>query len=95
MQATAWYDRTPAERAKGLRYAADESERCAKFLASIGDDRAERYVRQARRLRAMAILCDHSKATKAAHVDFLGMTEPSQTREQEDKAVAKAERLAR
>ena len=94
---SAWYDLHPSNYARGLRYHADRSDESAARREaeakpwSTGE--AERYRRQARRLRAMAILCDVSTAATAGGVDFLGMTDPTQPREAEDAAVAKAESL--
>lgn len=93
---TAWYDLPPPGYARGLRYHAERSDETATRIEgggkswSAGD--ADRYRRQARRLRAMALLCDASPAARAGEVDFLGMTNPSQSLVDEMDAVAKAER---
>lgn len=92
-----WYDLTPANYAKGLRFNADRCDQQAEHHRN--DSRAwspyeeERAVRNARRLRAMAILCDVATVDRAGEVDFLGMQCPAQTREEEDAAVACAEAL--
>lgn len=92
---SAWYDLSPAAYAKGLRYSADRSDETAAHHIATGkpwsSHEADRYRRQARRLRAMALLCDRSTATRAGDVDFLGMKDPSQSREAESAAIAKAE----
>lgn len=93
----AWYDQTPASYANGCRYGAERSDRSAERIAAEGkpwsEHEAERFRRQARRLRAMAILCDRATCATAGEVDFLGMTNPSQSREAEDAAVAQAEAM--
>lgn len=93
----AWYDQPPAGYAKGLRYGADRSDECARRKREEGKPwsayDAERFERQARRLRAMALLCERSTATRAGDVDFLGMSDPTRTREAEDAAIAQAERI--
>jgi hypothetical protein len=43
----------------------------------------------------MALLCDASAAATAGGVDFLGMTDPSQPRDAEDAAIARAESLVK
>lgn len=91
---TMWYDLPPAKYAEGLRYSADRSdESAARRLSeakawSAGE--ADHFARQAKRLRAMARLCDKSTATRAGDVDFLDMHNPAQTREAEAAAVAAA-----
>jgi hypothetical protein len=94
---TAWYDLPPKEYARGLCYAADRSDESAGSKEAEGKswsrDDAARYRRQARRLRAIATLCDRSDAAKAGTVDFLGLSDPAQSREAEMMAIAKAEAM--
>lgn len=94
---TAWYDLPPASYARGLRYHAERSDEVATRIESGGKPwsagDADRYRRQARRLRAMALLCEASQAATAGAVDFLGMTNPSQSLVDEQDAVAKAEAM--
>jgi hypothetical protein len=96
---SAWYDLPPSGYARGLRYHAARSDESAARKEAEGKSwsvgEAERYRRQARRLRAMALLCDASAAATAGGVDFLGMTDPSQPRDAEDAAIARAESLVK
>lgn len=95
---TAWYDLPPSGYARGLRYHAERSDEMATRKDAEGKPwsagEADRVRRQARRLRAMAVLCDVSTSARAGEVDFLGMTNPSQSRTDELDAVARAEALA-
>lgn len=90
-----WYDANPAEYAKALLYNAERSEQSARHHDTEGKPwsprEAEHMRRQARRLRAMALLCEASGAGRAGDVDFLGMTKPSQSIEDCERAIAKAE----
>lgn len=92
-----WYDASPAEYAKTLLYGAERSERSARHYDTEGKPwsprEAEYMRRQARRLRAMATLCEASKATRAGDVDFLGMSDPRQSIEELERAIAKAEKI--
>jgi hypothetical protein len=69
-----WYDMTPADYAKGLRYSArradDDAEKYEARPESWAKFDAAYNRAQARRLRAMAMLCDMSDATRAGDVDF-------------------------
>lgn len=90
-----WYNQSPASYATALRYSAERSDRGAARRRAEGKPWSEgdaiHLERQARRLRAMALLCDRSSAARAGDVDFLGLDNPSQSREAEDAAVLKAE----
>lgn len=92
-----WYDQTPANYAKGLRWDADRNDERAAHHRTQNEPWSPGDVvfamRAARRLRAMAILCDHSTEERAGGVDMLGMDRPEQTREDEDRAVATAEAM--
>lgn len=89
-----WYEQPAASYALYLRFCAERSD------AQVARHRAEakpwgayeinRAERQARRLRAQARLCELAGDVLAGDVDFLGMSDPSQSREAEDAAVAKA-----
>ena len=87
-----WYDLQPSDYARGLRYSADRSDECATRQMADGKPwsgyEVERFHRQARRLRAMALLCDRSTAARAGDIDFLGLMNPAQSREDEDAAIA-------
>lgn len=91
----AWYDQTPGAYAESLRYSAERSEKTAERKAAEGkpwsDYESEGFRRQARRLRAMAVFCDRSSATRAGNVDFRGLQYPDTSREIEDAAIAAAE----
>lgn len=90
----AWYLNTPSAYATGLRYNADRSDECATYQERRADSYAavlaNRYRRQAKRLRAMAHLCDISAAETAGDIDFFGMMDPSQSEADEDAAIKKA-----
>jgi hypothetical protein len=100
---TLWYDLSPADYAKGLEY---NAERCDQQAARLraepkaweaakpwASSDANRSERNAIRLRAMAKLCNASAAARAGDVDFLGLSDPSQTRDQEHVAIATIEAL--
>lgn len=91
-----WYDQPPIEYAKGLRYNADRSDetadRCEKEGKPWSQSEVEHFRRAARRLRAMALLCDRSRATRAGDVNFLGMSSPAQTNEELDSILHQLER---
>lgn len=93
--AAPWYDLPPKAYAESLRFYADRSERNADRVAAEGKPwsagNAEYFRRQARRLRAMARLCDASTASRAGAVDFLGLQYPALSRDAENAAIAKAE----
>jgi hypothetical protein len=95
---SAWYDLPPARYAAGLRYGAERSDECAAHKMAEAkpwsDGEAKRYRQQARRLRAMATLCERSTAARAGDVDFMGLNCPRQTPESEATACAYAESLA-
>lgn len=90
-----WYDLTPAAYAKALRYSADHSDECAarqdKSTDAWAPREAARYRRQARRLRAMALLCERSPADRAGDIDFHGLTDPSQSSGLEEQIVSAIE----
>ncbi len=90
---SAWYDLTPVQYAIGCRYKADRSDEVATYKTTEGKPWSrydeELFRRQARRLRAMATLCDRSTATSAGDVDFLRLNDPTLDPEDEDAAIAK------
>lgn len=90
-----WYDMTPASYAEGLRLSAIGSDECAARKATEGKPwsayDADFYRRQARRLRAMALLCDRSTAARAGEIDFRRLSDPTHSREDEDRVVAEIE----
>lgn len=87
-----WYNLTPAEYAESLRYSAERSDRSAAHLMAQGKPwshlESAHMERQARRLRAMAALCDLSTATRAGAVDFRRLSDPTLDRETESATVA-------
>lgn len=91
-----WYNLTPADYAKGLRYGADRQEECAAYKDGEGKpwsaSDAERNRRQARRLRAMATLCDRSTELTAGAIDFRGLSNPLTPPDEEARVVAAIER---
>jgi len=98
-----WYT-FPAKRyAATLRWNADRSEENA--LRKLQEDvpetlrnlkpwditEAEQMRRQARRLRAMAMLCDRNPDAPAGAIDFRGLSDPITPRDVEDSTVAAIE----
>lgn len=90
-----WYDLTPASYAESLRYSAERSDESAMRHAAEGKPwspgEADHFRRQARRLRAMALLCDRSTAARAGEIDFRRLSDPTRSREEEDRIVAEIE----
>ena len=90
-----WYDLTPDQYAEFLRYSAERSDRSALRIEaenkpwSAGD--AHRMRRQARRLRAMALLCDAADAGRVGYVDMRRLNDPTCPRDLEDETVAAIE----
>jgi hypothetical protein len=90
-----WYNLTPAAYAEGLRYNADRQDECAKYKDT--EDKpwsardAEYNRRQARRLRAMAKICDISTEQRAGNIDFRRLHDPTIPIEEEDRVVAEIE----
>lgn len=93
-----WYDLPPSEYAKSLRYGAKRCEEQAKRHAAESKPwsahEAARSLHAARRLQAMAMLCDKSTADAAGDVDFLGMNDASQPEAEEAHAIALAEAVS-
>lgn len=92
-----WYDLTPAKYAEGLLWNAQRCDESAAYKRTEGrpwsEGEAQRSERNAKRLRAMAMLCAISTAERVGNVDFLDMDNPAQTREAEAAAIAKAEAM--
>lgn len=90
-----WYDLHPTAYAVGLRYSAANSDKSAVRRLSEGrpwsPGEAEHFRLQARRLRAMALLCENSSATRAGDVDFRGLSDPTTSKEDVERIVAKTE----
>lgn len=90
-----WYDQTPAEYAKCLRFNAERSDRAADVkLAECkpwSRGEAEHFRRQARRLRAMALIAEHSTEARAGDVDFRKLHDPTLRPEREAGVVAAVE----
>lgn len=90
-----WYDLAPRDYAKGLRFKADRSDECAACRLAESKPwspgEAMHFTRQARRLRAMALLCDRSEAATAGDMDFRGLHDPTLPREEEDRVIAEIE----
>lgn len=84
---SAWYDLTPADYARGLRYRIEPNLACARHWDRNGGLYSERYRRQARRCEAMALLCEHSDAARAGDVDFRDLGDPTMAPEIEDEIV--------
>jgi hypothetical protein len=94
---SAWYNLTPAEYAEKLRYRAERSEETARRKREEKETCWQQdetfFKRQARRLRAMALICDHSAETRVGLVDFWGLNNPSRSLEEECAAIERAEAL--
>lgn len=93
-----WYDLPPSEYAKGLRFRADRNDESATRKEAEGKPwstaDASHFRRQARRLRAMATLCDRSNSASAGDVDFRRLSDPTLPRDDEDTVVSDIETLA-
>jgi len=93
-----WYDQTPAEYAHTLRwYAARDDESVAARRAAPGhhfEHDIRHTERQARRLRAMALLCDRSTAATAGDMDFRGLMNPGNSWEHEEAVISQIEKEA-
>jgi hypothetical protein len=92
-----WYNLTPSEYAVTLHWYAARSDEGAdaqdKLDVSWGPRTAERLRHQARRLRAMAMLCERSVLSQAGDVDFHDLHSPALTREQEVAIIEEIEAL--
>lgn len=94
-----WYNAPASSYARSLRYSAERSDECAARKDEEGKpwsaSEAEHFRRQARRLRAMAMLCDRSPDAPAGSIDFRGLSDPTTPRNVEDSTVAAIEAEAR
>jgi len=94
-----WYNAPASSYATGLRFSAARSDESAARVEAEGKpwsaNEAEHMRRQARRLRAMALLCDRSPAAPAGAIDFRGLSDPMTSRDVEDSTVAAIEAEAR
>lgn len=90
-----WYNLPASDYAKGLRFNAARSDECAAHKDSEGKpwslSDAERNRQQARRLRAMALLCDRKPDIPAGNIDFRGLDDPTTPRDVEAATVAAIE----
>ena len=99
-----WYDSPPKEYAKSCRYSAERSDAsAARIRAGMrcttrdkpplrGEDEARYFDRQARRCRAMALLCENSDATRAGDVNFMGLDRPEQNLDEQLRVIKLIER---
>ncbi|AMX93681.1 MULTISPECIES: hypothetical protein [Mesorhizobium] len=75
-----WYNLPAVRYAVSLRYDAERNDESAVRKDSEGmawsAGEAVRSRRQARRLRAMALLCDRNPAIPAGNIDFRGLSDP-------------------
>lgn len=94
-----WYNLPGSRYAETLRYNAARSDECAAHKEVEGKawsaGEAAQNRRQARRLRAMAMLCDRSPGLPAGHIDFRGLNDPTTPHDVEDSTVAAIEAEAR
>lgn len=92
---SAWYDLHPCDYAKGLEFSASRSEEIAERKETEGkpwsSSDADRFRRQARRLRAMARLCVRSNAKRAGDVDFRRLSDPTLALDEEEIIIAEIE----
>lgn len=90
-----WYNLPGSRYAESLRYNADRSDECADRKEAEGAPwsagEVEHFRRQARRLRAMALLCDRHPDIPASHIEFRGLSDPTTPRHVEDSTVARIE----
>ena len=86
---------TPEEYARSLRASAENSDKSAARWRNpndrpfkggseqIAEMEARHFDRQARRLRAMALLCDRSTAATISEIDFFDLHNPARSMERE------------
>lgn len=93
-----WYNQPGRTYANSLRYNAERSEESAKRLDNEPHAWSRRdadYMHhQARRLRAMALLCDRHPEKPAGHIDFRGLSDPTTPRHLEAEICAAIEQGA-
>lgn len=91
-----WYNLPAASYAEELRFNAYRNDECAAFKDSEGkpwsksDAAYNRH--QARRLRAMALLCDRAPHAAAGSIDFRGLSDPTTPRETEIRMIEEIEK---
>lgn len=82
-----WYNAPASSYAATLRYNAESSDRSAARMEadskSWSASDAEHMRRQARRLRAMAMLCDRNPTVPAGAIDMRGLSNPGTPRDVE------------
>lgn len=92
-----WYNFSPAERARAIRWNAERCDECAAHhdaeAKPWSPNDAAFWRRQARRLRAMAKLCDLSTAETAGEVDFRGLDNPGTSQAAEDETIREIEAM--
>lgn len=91
-----WYNLAASVYAVSLRWNADRNEEFARNVETEGKpwsrSQAESQRHQARRLRAIATLCDREPTQPAGHVDFRGLSDPTTSREMEIATIEAIER---
>ena len=91
-----WYYNSPKEYANWLRFGAEGSDASAARREAEGKPwsarEAELFRRQARRLRAMAMLCERSTAARAGDIDFRRLHDPTLSDDESDETVSQIEK---
>lgn len=82
-----WYNAPASSYAKALRFNADRSDESATYKDGEGKPwsagEARHMRQQARRLRAMAALCDRAPDNPAGAINFHGLSDPLTSRDRE------------
>ncbi|TPI86407.1 hypothetical protein [Mesorhizobium sp. B2-8-9] len=90
-----WYNAPAASYARSLRYGAERNDECAAYKATENKPwsarEAEANRHQARRLRAMALLCDRTPDAPAGSIDFRGLSDPTTPHDIETATIAAIE----
>lgn len=96
MSEATWADDPPKEYAKLCRFMAERSTRSAARQRAEAkpwsEGEAKYFDLQARRCRAMALLCENSKAERAGDIDFRGLDRPELDLETQLRVIESIER---
>jgi hypothetical protein len=96
MSKATWADDPPKEYAKLCRSAAERSTKSASRQRAEAkpwsEGEAKYFDQQARRCRAMALLCENSKAERAGDIDFRGLDKPELDLETQIQVIESIER---
>jgi hypothetical protein len=93
----AWYDLPPADYATSLRYQAQRCDDLAVRAKAEGNPwggaNAAHCRRQARRLRAMAKLCQLATVERAGEIDFRELNHPDLRNDRADRIIKEIEAI--